>query len=69
MTDAGLKGLAPLQRLRELRLLGTAVTDGGVKDLAALANLTTLYMSDTKITDVGEKELRKALPRCAITRR
>ena len=62
----GLKELAPLKNLTELRLFGTQVTDAGLKELAPLKNLTGLYLNDTKVTDEGVKELQKALPKCKI---
>ncbi|MDW7995999.1 MAG: leucine-rich repeat domain-containing protein [Gemmatales bacterium] len=57
ITDAGLKELATLKKLKTLHLCGTGLTDVGLKELAALQNLTTLDLSDTPITDAGLKEL------------
>ena len=40
----------------------------GLKHLAGLTSLTFLNIYGTHVTDAGLMELRKALPRCKITR-
>jgi internalin A len=57
MTDAGLKELTGLKKLKELFLHRTEVTDAGLKELAAFEHLETLYLGGTKVTDAGLKEL------------
>ena len=68
ITDKGLKNLAPLKQLKYLDLSETKITDAGLKALAALTSLAHVDLSDTKVTDAGVKELKKALPKCTITR-
>jgi hypothetical protein len=51
-----------------LYLGSSAVTDAGLKHVAALKSLQVLYLTRTKVTDVGCEELRKALPKCQISR-
>jgi internalin A len=57
VSDAGLKGLAPLKGLRELYLDHTPVTDEGLKELASLRSLQTLGLWNTQVSDAGLKEL------------
>ncbi len=57
VTDAGLRELAGLKRLRSLDLDDTQVTDKGLKELAALEGLQTLKLGNTQVTDAGLKEL------------
>lgn len=67
MTNAGLKDLAAINALWELRLIGTHVTDAGLKDLAGLKTLEWLDLTDTKVTPDGIAERHKALrPDCKI---
>jgi hypothetical protein len=56
-TDADLKNLAGVKKLRALHLRGTKVTDAGLKELAGLPQLQTLGLRGTKVTDAGLKEL------------
>jgi hypothetical protein len=57
VTDAGIKELAHLQGLKELKLAGARITDAGMKELANLTGLQLLDLSRTKVTDAGLKEL------------
>jgi hypothetical protein len=68
MTDAGLKALAPLKELRRLRLGLTEVTDAGLKELAALTQLRSRSLGGTQVTGAGLADVRKAVPRCLISR-
>jgi Leucine-rich repeat (LRR) protein len=68
VTDAGLKELAGLKSLRLLFLDSTRVTDAGLRELAELKSLQFLDLAGTQVTDAGVAELRKALPKCKITR-
>jgi len=68
VTDMGLKELATLKSLTYLGLYGTSVTDAGLKELTPLKTLTTLDLGYTKVTNAGVAELRKALPKCKISR-
>jgi hypothetical protein len=56
-TDADVKNLTALKRIRSLSLGNTKVTDSGVKELAALKGLQSLDLRRTKVTDAGVKEL------------
>jgi uncharacterized protein (TIGR02996 family) len=68
VTGPGLRHLAGLRRLQELNLDRTQVTDAGLGHLAGLTQLRTLHLEGTAATRAGIKELKKALPRCQITR-
>jgi hypothetical protein len=58
VTDAGLKHLTGLPRLRDLDLGGTKVTDLGLKCLAGLRQLEKLDLYDTAVTDAGLEHLK-----------
>ena len=64
----GLKVVKGMTELKELGLSGTKITDAGLKDLAGLKQLETLYLNQTKTTEAGVAELKKALPKCTISR-
>lgn len=49
VTDATLKDLAALKRLRRLNLFFTEVTDAGMKHLAALNDLQDLNLGATEV--------------------
>ena len=57
ITDAGLKNLRGLTKLRELNLRCTRVTDEGLEHLAGLTNLEALYLDATQVTDAGLRHL------------
>ena len=57
VTDADLKELAQLKRLRILSLYGRRVTGVGLKALADLGELSSLDLSYADITDEGLKEI------------
>jgi len=62
VTDAGLRSLGRLPKLRVLRLDHTTITDDGVAHFADLRNLEELDLSNTGITDAGMVTLGR-LPR------
>ena len=66
LTDAGLKDVAKLQKLKYLYLDGTKISDEGLKEVAKLQQLQFLRILDTKVTGAGVAELQKALPNCKI---
>ncbi len=68
VTDEGLKVVKGMTELKELGLSGTKITDAGLKELAGLKQLETLYLNQTKTTEAGVAELKKALPKCTISR-
>ena len=68
MSDAGLKELVGLPRLRSLDLTGTHVTDAGLTELHAIKNLHRLVLTDTQTTDAGVSALEMALPYCTVQR-
>jgi hypothetical protein len=53
VTDADLKHLASLSRLKTLHLDNSQVTDGGLKQLAGLKDLSVLYLDNSQVTDGG----------------
>jgi len=57
MTDAGMKELAGLKKLKMLSLFGPKVTDAGLKELAGLDGLLGLHFLRANVTDAGLKEI------------
>jgi hypothetical protein len=57
VTDAGIRHLAKLSRLRHLDLRGTSITDRGLESLSALSGLETVSLAWTRITDAGATHL------------
>ena len=57
LTDAGLRHLARLPRLRQLNLAGCGITDRGLEVLQHLAALESIVLSWTPITDAGAAHL------------
>jgi hypothetical protein len=57
ITDAGLKELVGLKRLKDLGLGGTQVTDAGLKYVIKHKGLEKLNLNFTKVTDAGLKDL------------
>jgi hypothetical protein len=57
VTDAGVRHLARLSRLRHLDLSGTGITDQGLEVLRALPELETVSLAWTKVTDTGVAHL------------
>ena len=66
VTDAGLKELASLTKLRTLGLERTQITNAGLKELARLKQLQMLWLADTQVTDAGVDEWQKTLPKVRI---
>jgi internalin A len=66
VTDAGLKELASLKKLRTLVLQKTKVTDAGLKELASCKQLRVVDLQKTSVTEAGVEELQMALPSCNI---
>jgi Leucine-rich repeat (LRR) protein/uncharacterized GH25 family protein len=58
LTDADLKELKPLKKIRSLTLTGTEVTDAGLKELKTLRILSFLNLTGTHVTDAGLKQLK-----------
>jgi RNA polymerase sigma factor (sigma-70 family) len=57
ITDADVKELTGLTRLRQLNLSGTQVTDTGLHELASLTQLQGLGLGYSHVTDAGTNEL------------
>jgi hypothetical protein len=57
VSDAGLRFLSRLPRLRHLDVRGTAVTDRGLEVLRALRELQTFSLAWTNVTDAGVAHL------------
>jgi hypothetical protein len=68
VTDAHLKQVVRLRKLKYLSLFGTRVTDEGLGQLAGLKDLEVLLLNGTAVTDDGVARLQKALPNCEIRR-
>ena len=60
-SDAGLRVVAGMPRLRGIIVLGRSVTDAGVKALAGCRSLETVHLGTERVTDAGVRELA-ALP-------
>lgn len=66
ITDAGIKSLAPFDRLERINLSRTAITDAGITELARIPRLSSLNLHNTVITDAaidamsGMPSLRRA---------
>src|SRR5262249_3630007 len=52
VTDAGMRHLAKLSRLRHLDLGGTNITDRGLDVLSSLPELETVSLAWTRVTDI-----------------
>jgi WD40 repeat protein len=57
LTDAGLKHLGRLVKLRSLRLIGTGITDAGLANLKGMTGLVVLELPP-QITDAGVAHLQ-----------
>jgi len=57
VTDAGVRQLARLPRLRHLDLSGTAITDRGMEALGALSALESVSLAWTMVSDAGVARL------------
>jgi hypothetical protein len=57
VTDAGVRHLSRLSRLRHLDLSGTGITDHGLDVLRALPELESVSLAWTKVTDAGVEHL------------
>jgi hypothetical protein len=57
VTDAGVRHLARLPRLKHLDLSGTKVTDQGLEALRGLPELETIAVAWTRVTDTGVAHL------------
>ena len=53
VTDAGMKSLEPLTKLKHLDVTGTRVSDKGLAYLARLPELESLYVGRTAVTEAG----------------
>ena len=68
-TAAGLSRMRIPPKLQRLNLhASTSIDDAAVPHLKKLTSLTELLLQRTGITDAGVEELKKALPKCAISR-
>src|SRR5207237_350317 len=57
VTDAGLKALARLTKLKDLRLVHTGVRGAGAKELVGLHQLELLDLGGSPVTDAGLKDI------------
>lgn len=68
ITDAGVEHLNGLVNLQRLWLSNTKITNEGLEHLSGLVKLKVLDLGHTQITDAAIAKLRKALPKCSISR-
>lgn len=66
VTDAALKTVGRLPKLKQLWLNETVVTDKGLQELANLKALRELHLEGSKVTAAGVAKLKKQLPACEI---
>jgi hypothetical protein len=66
-TDAALKRIEALARLRELDLTNTSITNAGLEHLKGLTQLKALRLERDHVTDAAVQRLQQALPNCRIT--
>src|ERR1700676_3372430 len=55
VSNADLKRLAQLKKIRGLMLAGTPISDEGVAHLAGLSSLEELRLDETRVTSIGVK--------------
>ena len=66
MTDARVREMKGLKRLKTLGLGGCDVTDAVVDDLKRFPALSVLDLEYSSVTSEGAARLRKALPKCEL---
>ncbi|MSR58439.1 MAG: hypothetical protein EXS05_12430 [Planctomycetaceae bacterium] len=66
MTEAGIRAVAQLKRLKELRIGKTSLTDAGLRILFPLKNLKSISLEMTQVTEKGIADLRAAIPGITI---
>jgi len=69
ITDAGIRELLTLDKLRTLRISDTGVTDAGLMQLTKLKDLETLFVIYCKVTDPGVRKFEAAMPKCTVIRK
>jgi Leucine-rich repeat (LRR) protein len=57
ITNAGIKSLVSLKKLRELGLTFIPISDDAIDAIAGMTELRTLHLGETQVTDVGFKKL------------
>jgi hypothetical protein len=62
VSDAGMRHIARLPRLRHLDLSGTGITDSGLDALGDLPELETVSLAWTRVTDAGAMRLAGCEP-------
>ncbi|NQU23967.1 MAG: hypothetical protein HQ567_22010 [Candidatus Nealsonbacteria bacterium] len=68
LSDAGWQALATLARLETIELKNTSTTDADLLRLHNFESLKRVYLSGTQVTDEGVAALKKALPRCSVSK-
>jgi acetyl esterase/lipase len=66
--DAGVSHLKGMKTLVLIGLSGTRISDAAVDHLREMNGLEQVFCLGTGLTDDGAKKLRRALPKCEITR-
>jgi len=66
VTDAHVREIANLPKLRELHFRGNSITDQGLVDLRMMRALIHIDLQGTKVMATGVAGLHEALPNCRI---
>ena len=66
ITDAGLRSLSDLPKLRAIGFRDLSISDAGLVHFRDMDSLTRLVLIRTNVTAAGVHELQKALPNCEI---
>ena len=66
ITNSGVEHLIPLQRIRELYLLGTKVDDGVIPLLNQFSNLVYVHLAKTGVTEEAIMGFKKKHPDCRV---
>jgi hypothetical protein len=67
--DEGLKYLARLGRIEQIKLYGPQFTDEGIEHLEKLTGVQTLKLYATEVSEEGQRHLQTALPGTMVDRR
>ena len=66
ISNAGLKHLTGLRKLKSLNLNGARITDAGLEQLARLSVLESLKLVNTNVSRQGVSKLKRRLGNCQV---